>query len=166
MNTAIEGAKRLPMKAWPWSSQIPLSLCKQEEYFKGSAALYSCDKFKGYADYNDFTIKWLAECWRVMKKNASIWLMGSFQNIHNLGYLMKNMGFWILNDIIIWSKHNAVPNFRGTRFQNSHEILLWCTKSKTCKYTFNCRTMKFLNGGKQRKSVRNIGMYGRREVKR
>ena len=103
------------MKVRTCSSQILLPLCKQEEYFKEPEALDLWDKFKGYADYDDFTTKWLAECRRVMKKDVSIWIMGSFQNICRLGYLMQNMGFWILNDIIGF-KHNAVPNFRGTRF--------------------------------------------------
>ena len=70
---------------------------------------------------------------------------------------MQNMGFWILNDVI-WSKPNAVPNFGGTRFQNSHETLLWCTKNKNAKYTFNYKTMKYLNNDKQEKSVWNIGI--------
>ena len=70
---------------------------------------------------------------------------------------MQNLGFWILNDVI-WSKPNAVPNFGGTRFQNSHETLLWCTKSSNAKYTFNYKTMKHLNGDKQEKSVWNIGI--------
>ncbi|MBQ3828981.1 MAG: site-specific DNA-methyltransferase [Aeriscardovia sp.] len=115
------------------------------------------DKFDDYAEYDDFTTKWLIECKRVMKKNASIWIIGSFQNIYRLGYIMQNMGFWILNDVI-WSKPNAVPNFGGTRFQNSHETLLWCTKSRNAKYTFNYKTMKYLNNGKQEKSVWNIGI--------
>ena len=115
------------------------------------------DKFKDYVEYDKFTTEWLTECKRVMKKNASIWVIGSFQNIYRLGYLMQNMGFWILNDVI-WSKPNAVPNFGGTRFQNSHETLLWCTKSPNAKYTFNYKTMKHLNGDKQEKSVWNIGI--------
>ena len=108
----------------------------------------SWDKFQDYAEYDKFTTEWLKECKRVMKKDASIWVIGSFQNIYRLGYIMQNMGFWILNDVI-WSKPNAVPNFGGTRFQNSHETLLWCTKSKNAKYTFNYKTMKFLNNDKQ-----------------
>ena len=92
-----------------------------------------------------------------MKRNASIWVIGSFQNIYRLGYIMQNLGFWILNDVI-WSKPKAVPNFASTRFQNSHETLLWCTKSKNAKYTFNYKTMKHLNGDKQEKSVWNIGI--------
>ena len=100
-----------------------------------------------------------------MKKDAFIWIMGSFQNICRLGYLMQNMGFWILNDVI-WSKHNTVPNFRGTKLQNSHETLLWCTKSKDCRYTFNYETMKFLNGGNRKKRLEYRDMCRKGEVKR
>ncbi len=117
----------------------------------------SWDKFQDYTEYDKFTTEWLKECKRVMKKNASIWVIGSFQNIYRLGYIMQNMGFWILNDVI-WSKPNAVPNFSGSRFQNSHETMLWCTKDKNAKYTFNYKTMKYLNENKQEKSVWNIGI--------
>ena len=115
------------------------------------------DKFNDYKEYDEFCTQWLKECKRVMKKNASIWVIGAFQNIYRLGYIMQNMGFWILNDVI-WSKPNAVPNFGGTRFQNSHETLLWCTKDKNAKYTFNYKTMKHLNNEKQEKSIWNIGI--------
>ena len=115
------------------------------------------DKFNDYKEYDEFCTQWLKECKRVMKKNASIWVIGAFQNIYRLGYIMQNMGFWILNDVV-WSKPNAVPNFGGTRFQNSHETLLWCTKNKNAKYTFNYKTMKHLNNEKQEKSVWNIGI--------
>ena len=115
------------------------------------------DKFSDYREYDEFCTAWLKECKRVMKKNSSIWVIGSFQNIYRIGYIMQNLGFWILNDVI-WSKPNAVPNFGGTRFQNSHETLLWCAKSKDAKYIFNYKTMKHLNNGKQEKSVWNIGI--------
>jgi site-specific DNA-methyltransferase (adenine-specific) len=115
------------------------------------------DKFNTYKEYDEFSEKWLVECRRILKPNGAIWVIGSFQNIYRLGYIMQNMGFWILNDVI-WSKPNAVPNFGGTRFQNSHETLLWCTKNQKAKYTFNYKTMKHLNGGKQAKSVWNIGI--------
>lgn len=117
----------------------------------------SWDKFNSYNDYDKFTFEWLKECKRILKKEGSIWVIGSFQNIYRMGYIMQNLGFWILNDII-WSKPNAVPNFGGTRFQNSHETLLWCTKEKKSKYTFNYKTMKHLNNGKQEKSVWDIGI--------
>lgn len=115
------------------------------------------DKFENYKSYDDFSEKWLVECRRILKPNGSIWVIGSFQNIYRLGYIMQNLGFWILNDVI-WDKPNAVPNFAGTRFQNSHETLLWCSKNQKAKPTFNYKTMKFLNDGKQEKSVWNIGI--------
>jgi site-specific DNA-methyltransferase (adenine-specific) len=113
------------------------------------------DKFSTYKEYDTFSEQWLTECKRILKPNGSIWVIGAFQNIYRLGYIMQNLGFWILNDVV-WSKPNAVPNFGGTRFQNSHETLLWCTKSQKAKYTFNYKTMKHLNGGKQDKSVWDI----------
>lgn len=117
----------------------------------------SWDKFNTYKEYDEFSQKWLVECKRVLKPNGSMWVIGAFQNIYRLGYIIQNLGFWILNDVI-WSKPNAVPNFGGTRFQNSHETLLWCCQSQKSKYTFNYKTMKFLNCGKQDKSVWNIGI--------
>lgn len=115
------------------------------------------DKFNSLREYDEFSKKWLRECQRVLKKDGAIWVIGSFQNIFRLGYIMQDLGFWILNDVI-WSKPNAVPNFGGTRFQNSHETLIWCSKSKSAKYHFNYKTMKHINGDKQMKSVWNIGI--------
>ncbi len=115
------------------------------------------DKFNTYKEYDDFSEKWLRECRRILKPDGAIWVIGSFQNIYRLGYIMQNLGFWILNDLV-WSKPNAVPNFSGTRYQNSHETLLWCSKDQKSKYTFNYKTMKHLNGGKQDKSIWDIGI--------
>ena len=115
------------------------------------------DKFGSLQEYDDFSKKWLAECRRILKDDGAIWVIGSFQNIYRLGYIMQDLGFWILNDVI-WSKPNAVPNFGGTRFQNSHETLIWCAKGKGSKYHFNYKTMKFINGDKQMKSVWDIGI--------
>lgn len=115
------------------------------------------DKFADYKEYDEFCSNWLKECRRILKPKGAIWVIGSFQNIYRLGYIMQNLGFWILNDVI-WSKPNAPPNFKGTRFQNSHETLLWCSKSKNSGYTFNYKTMKQENGGKQDSSVWNIGI--------
>jgi len=115
------------------------------------------DKFAGYNEYDKFCFEWLNECKRVLKKDGSIWVIGAFQNIYRMGFIMQNLGYWILNDVI-WSKPNAAPNFAGTRFQNSHETLLWCTKDKNAKYTFNYKTMKHLNGAKQDKSIWDIGI--------
>lgn len=115
------------------------------------------DRFNTYQKYDEFSEKWLKGCRRILKTNGLIWVIGAFQNIYRLGTIIQNLGFWILNDII-WSKPNAVPNFGGTRFKNSHETLLWCTKSQGAKYTFNYKTMKHFNGGKQDKSVWDIGI--------
>lgn len=115
------------------------------------------DKFSDFDEYDKFCYSWLKECKRILKDNGSIWVIGSFQNIYRIGYIMQNLGYWILNDII-WSKPNAVPNFSGTRFQNSHETLLWCNKGKQYGYTFNYKTMKYLNNNKQDKSVWDIGI--------
>lgn len=115
------------------------------------------DKFDSIESYDNFCKEWLTECKRILKDDGSIWVIGSFQNIYRLGYIMQDLGFWILNDVI-WSKPNAVPNFAGTRFQNSHETLIWCAKSKKSKYQFNYKTMKHLNGDKQMKSVWDIGI--------
>ncbi|GIJ93292.1 DNA-methyltransferase [Capnocytophaga stomatis] len=115
------------------------------------------DKFDSITAYDHFCKLWLTECKRVLKNDGSIWVIGSFQNIYRLGYIMQDLGFWILNDVV-WSKPNAVPNFAGTRFQNSHETLIWCAKSKKSKYQFNYKTMKSLNGDKQMKSVWDIGI--------
>lgn len=115
------------------------------------------DKFDSIEAYDDFCKQWLSECKRILKDDGAIWVIGSFQNIYRLGYIMQDLGFWILNDVI-WSKPNAVPNFAGTRFQNSHETLIWCAKSKSSKYQFNYKTMKNLNGDKQMKSVWDIGI--------
>ncbi|KAA6226468.1 MULTISPECIES: DNA-methyltransferase [unclassified Campylobacter] len=115
------------------------------------------DKFESFEAYDKFCHKWLKECKRILKDNGSIWVIGSFQNIFRIGYIMQNLSFWVLNDII-WAKTNPVPNFKGTRFCNSHESLIWCAKNKNSKYTFNYKTMKFLNNNKQEKSVWNLAL--------
>lgn len=115
------------------------------------------DKFESLAHYDRFCRAWLSECKRVLKDKGSIWVIGSFQNIFRIGYIMQDLGYWILNDVI-WAKANPVPNFKGTRFCNAHETLLWCSKNKNAQYTFNYKTMKYLNNYKQEKSVWNIGI--------
>ena len=115
------------------------------------------DKFNSYKEYDEFCTLWLKECYRILKKNGSIWVIGAFQNIYRIGYIMQNLNYWILNDIV-WNKTNPTPNFKGTRFTNANETMLWCSKSKDAKYTFNYKTMKYLNSDKQMKSVWNIGL--------
>lgn len=109
------------------------------------------DKFDSFAAYDAFTRAWLAEARRVLKPNGSLWVIGSYHNIFRVGSILQDMGFWILNDII-WRKSNPMPNFKGTRFTNAHETLLWCSTGEKAKYTFNYRAMKTLNDELQMRS--------------
>ena len=109
------------------------------------------DKFDSLAVYDDFTRDWLAEARRILKDNGTIWVIGSYHNIYRVGSLLQDAEFWILNDIV-WRKTNPMPNFRGTRFTNAHETLLWCAKDEKARYTFNYRAMKALNDDLQMRS--------------
>jgi modification methylase len=100
------------------------------------------DKFSSYAAYDDFTRAWLLACRRVMKPNATLWVIGSYHNIFRVGTLLQDLGFWVLNDVI-WRKTNPMPNFRGRRFTNAHETLIWAAREANAKgYTFNYEALK------------------------
>ena len=110
------------------------------------------DQFGGFAEYDRFTEAWLSACRRVLKDTGTIWVIGSYHNIYRVGKILMDLGYWILNDIV-WVKTNPMPNFRGVRFANAHEILLWAKKSeKQKRYTFNHHAMKDFNEGKQARS--------------
>ncbi|MDE2403300.1 MAG: site-specific DNA-methyltransferase [Sphingomonadales bacterium] len=109
------------------------------------------DKFDSFAAYDAFTREWLAEARRVLKPDGSLWVIGSYHNIFRVGAILQDLGFWILNDII-WRKANPMPNFKGTRFTNAHETLIWASKSEKARYTFNYRAMKTLNDELQMRS--------------
>src|SRR5450432_2873490 len=110
------------------------------------------DKFSNFAAYDDFTRAWLTSCRRVMKPNATLWVIGSYHNIFRVGTVLQDLGFWILNDVI-WRKSNPMPNFRGMRFTNAHETLIWAAKSREQRsYTFNYEAMKALNEELQMRS--------------
>jgi len=109
------------------------------------------DKFDSLAAYDGFTREWLAEARRILKDNGTIWVIGSYHNIFRVGALLQDAEFWILNDVI-WRKANPMPNFRGTRFTNAHETLIWCAKDEKARYTFNYRAMKALNDDLQMRS--------------
>jgi modification methylase len=109
------------------------------------------DKFDSLATYDAFSRAWLAEARRILKPNGAIWVIGSYHNIFRVGSVLQDAGFWILNDII-WRKANPMPNFRGTRFTNAHETLIWASKSEDARYTFNYRAMKTLNDELQMRS--------------
>src|SRR6516164_6538491 len=100
------------------------------------------DKFASFGAYDDFTRAWLLACRRVMKPNATLWVIGSYHNIFRVGTVLQDLGFWVLNDVI-WRKTNPMPNFRGRRFTNAHETLIWAAREPDAKgYTFNYEALK------------------------
>ena len=109
------------------------------------------DKFATFADYDRFTHDWLSAARRILKPTGSLWVIGSYHNIFRVGATLQDLGYWVLNDII-WRKTNPMPNFRGKRFTNAHETLIWCAKSEAAKPTFNYQAMKALNDGIQMRS--------------
>ena len=109
------------------------------------------DRFDSFKTYDDFSKAWLAECRRVLKPDGALWVIGSYHNIYRLGATLQDLGFWILNDIV-WRKTNPMPNFRGTRFTNAHETLIWASQGEKARYQFNYRAMKTLNDELQMRS--------------
>jgi len=110
------------------------------------------DKFGSFAAYDDFTRHWLRACRRVLKPEGSLWVIGSYHNIFRIGTALQDLGFWLLNDIV-WRKSNPMPNFKGKRFTNAHETLIWAARDQRAKrYTFNYDSMKELNEGLQMRS--------------
>lgn len=109
------------------------------------------DKFADFATYDRFTRDWLSAARRVLKPEGSLWVIGSYHNIYRVGSILQDLGFWILNDVV-WRKTNPMPNFRGKRFTNAHETLLWCAQSSEASYTFNYQAMKSFNEGIQMRS--------------
>jgi len=109
------------------------------------------DRFDSFKTYDDFTRDWLTEARRVLKPDGSLWVIGSYHNIFRVGAILQDLGFWILNDIV-WRKTNPMPNFRGTRFTNAHETLIWASQGEKAKYHFNYRAMKTLNDELQMRS--------------
>ena len=124
----------------PYNLQLKNSLSRPD-YSRVNAVNDDWDKFSSFKHYDNFTNSWLKECKRILKSNGTIWVMGSYHNIFRLGANLQNLDFWILNDII-WNKTNPMPNFKGTRFTNSHETLIWASKNATSNFTFN-----YLNPG-------------------
>jgi modification methylase len=109
------------------------------------------DKFDTFATYDTFTRAWLKQARRILKPHGTLWVIGSYHNIFRVGAALQDEGYWILNDIV-WRKSNPMPNFRGTRFTNAHETLIWASHSEDSRYTFNYRAMKALNDELQMRS--------------
>ena len=138
----------------PYNLQLRNQLIRPDRS-KVNAVNDKWDQFENFKSYDEFTMSWLKECKRVLKKSGSIWVIGSYHNIFRVGSKIQDLGFWILNDVI-WNKNNPMPNFRGTRFTNAHETLIWASKDKNSKYTFNYQSLKCLNDDLQMRSTWNF----------
>jgi modification methylase len=148
----------------PYNLQLSQDLYRPNQS-KVEAVNDSWDKFGSFAEYDEFTRKWLAGCRRVLKDTGTLWVIGSYHNIYRVGAIMQDLGFWILNDVV-WIKNNPMPNFRGVRFTNAHETLIWAQKKQGAKYTFNHHAMKALNDDLQMRSDWNLPLAtGKERVK-
>jgi DNA modification methylase len=134
----------------PYNMQLRGALHRPDQS-KVSAVNDEWDKFSSFAAYDSFCRDWLTECRRILKADGTIWVIGSYHNIYRLGALLQDLDFWILNDVV-WVKNNPMPNFKGTRFNNAHETLIWASKSEKSKFTFHYKTMKAYNDDLQMRS--------------
>lgn len=134
----------------PYNMQLGGDLCRPD-CSRVDAVNDEWDKFASFKAYDEFSVRWLKAARRVLKDDGTLWVIGSYHNIFRVGAQLQDMGFWILNDII-WEKTNPMPNFKGTRFTNAHETLIWCAKSDKSKYTFNYESMKAFNEDVQMRS--------------
>ncbi|MFZ0557953.1 MAG: site-specific DNA-methyltransferase [Methylovirgula sp.] len=135
----------------PYNLQLEQSLSRPDQS-RVDAVDEDWDKFASFSEYDSFTRAWLSAVRRVMKENATIFVIGSYHNIFRVGAILQDLGFWILNDII-WRKANPMPNFRGRRFTNAHETLIWAAKSASAKsYTFHYEALKAGNEDCQMRS--------------
>jgi modification methylase len=146
-----EGSADLVFADPPYNLQLEGSLQRPDQSLV-DAVDDDWDKFASFADYDSFTRAWLGAARRVMKREATIFVIGSYHNIFRVGSIMQDLGFWILNDIV-WRKANPMPNFRGRRFTNAHETMIWAARSADAKgYTFNYEALKAGNEDCQARS--------------
>ncbi|MCD6283527.1 site-specific DNA-methyltransferase [bacterium] len=151
MKQIPDGAIDLVFADPPYNLQLQNELIRPNRT-KVDAVDDEWDKFDSFMEYDAFSRAWLGECRRLLKPNGTIWVIGTYHNIYRLGKHLQDLGFWILNDVV-WVKDNPMPNFRGVRFTNAHEILIWAVKDRRRKdYTFNYHEMKEQNKGKQMRS--------------
>src|SRR3954463_14400384 len=134
----------------PYNLQLESALTRPD-HSRVDAVDDDWDKFASFSDYDAFTRAWLSACRRVMKKTATLWVIGSYHNIFRVGATLQDLGFWILNDVV-WRKVNPMPNFRGRRFTNAHETLIWAAREPNKGYTFNYEALKAGNEDVQARS--------------
>ncbi len=150
MRSLPDGFADLVFADPPYNLQLKNEL-RRPDQSKVDAVDDSWDQFGSFADYDRFTREWLTEARRVLKDTGTLWVIGSYHNIFRVGAILQDLGFWILNDVV-WRKTNPMPNFRGRRFTNAHETLIWATKTPKQQYTFNYEAMKALNDELQMRS--------------
>ena len=150
MNSLPENSIDLIFADPPYNLQLKGDLHRPDNS-KVDAVDDEWDQFSSFAAYDKFTREWLAAARRLLKPNGAIWVIGSYHNIFRMGAELQNQGFWILNDVV-WRKSNPMPNFRGKRFTNAHETMIWASKEEGGKYTFNYEALKALNEGIQMRS--------------
>ena len=124
----------------PYNLQLQGDL-KRPDDSKVDAVDDDWDRFSSFAAYDEFTRAWLGACKRVLKPSGALWVIGSYHNIFRVGSILQDLGFWILNDVV-WRKSNPMPNFRGRRFTNAHETLIWASRDQDARYTFNYEALK------------------------
>lgn len=135
----------------PYNLQLSGALLRPNNHSRVDGVEDDWDHFENFKAYDDFTRAWLCEARRLLKPDGSLWVIGSYHNIFRVGATLQDLGFWILNDVI-WRKTNPMPNFRGRRFTNAHETLIWCTRDQDSRYLFNYEAMKNLNDDLQMRS--------------
>jgi modification methylase len=145
----------------PYNLQLQREL-RRPDNSKVDAVDDSWDQFGSFAEYDRFTRAWLTEARRLLKDDGGLWVIGSYHNIFRVGTVLQDLGFWILNDVV-WRKTNPMPNFRGRRFTNAHETLIWASKGPKQSYTFNYEAMKALNDELQMRSDWTIPICAGRE---
>ena len=135
----------------PYNLQLSGELLRPNNHTRVDGVEDEWDNFENFKAYDEFTRLWLSEARRLLKPSGSLWVIGSYHNIFRVGAVLQDLGFWILNDVI-WRKSNPMPNFRGRRFTNAHETLIWCAHNKSTRYLFNYEAMKNLNDDLQMRS--------------
>jgi modification methylase len=150
MRELPDGTADLVFADPPYNLQLKNEL-RRPDNSKVDAVDDSWDRFGSFGDYDRFTRAWLTEARRVLKDSGAIWVIGSYHNIFRVGAILQDLGFWILNDVV-WRKTNPMPNFRGRRFTNAHETMIWAAKTEKTAYTFNYEAMKAMNDDVQMRS--------------
>ncbi len=150
MNALPEGSIDTIFADPPYNLQLEGELLRPNNS-KVDAVDDAWDQFDSFAAYDKFTEEWMIAARRLLKPDGGMWVIGSYHNIFRVGRILQDLGFWILNDVV-WLKTNPMPNFRGRRFTNAHETMIWCSRSQKAKYKFNYEAMKNLNEDLQMRS--------------